>query len=64
MKTLRKSLCLFMALLMVFSCGGALIASAAEKDYDHYPLIYVTGVGSANIYYEDDPDKSPPALSY
>lgn len=56
MKLFKKVLCLALTLLMLFSCCST--AFAAET-YAHLPQVYVTGFQSANIYYEDDPEKKP-----
>ena len=56
MKLFKSALCLMMAIIMIFSCCSVALAS---KDYDHNPQVYVTGFQSANIYYEDDPEKKP-----
>ena len=56
MKLFKSALCLLMAVIMIFSCCSVAIA---VKDYDHNPQIYVLGLQSANIYYEDDPEKKP-----
>lgn len=56
MKKFKKAVSLAVTLLMLFSCCST--AFAAEI-YDHLPQVYVTGFQSANIYYENDPDKKP-----
>ena len=57
MNTIKKSINLIMALIMLLSCCTA-IAFAADS-YDHLPQIYVEGLDSKPIYYKDDPDKKP-----
>ena len=56
MKILKSALCLMMVAMMLFSCCSVAIA---VKDYDHNHQIYVLGLQSANIYYENDPEKKP-----
>ncbi len=56
MKMFKKTISLILALILVLSCGTA-IAFAADED--NLPLVYVTGFASANIYYENDPEKKP-----
>lgn len=55
MKLFKSSLCLLMAMIMVFSCCS--VAFAYEKE--EYPMVYLAGFGDTNIYYEDDPEKKP-----
>ena len=57
MKTLKKSLCLVLSLIMALTCFAAVTASAA--DYDHLPKVYVDGIGSRAVYMADDPEKKP-----
>ncbi len=67
--TLKKLFALILACMMVFSAvPAAFAANGTDKptastgkgdSYDHYPQIYVTGFQSANIYYENDPEKKP-----
>ena len=57
MKLFKSALSLLMAVIMIFSCCS--VALAATDEYDHLPQVYVTGFASANIYFENDPDKSP-----
>ena len=57
MKLLKSALCVIMAVITIFSCCS--VALAATDSYDHLPQVYVTGFASANIYYEDDPEKKP-----
>ena len=56
MKIFKSAICLILATIMIFSCCNSALA---VKDYDHLPQVYVTGFASANIYFENDPDKSP-----
>lgn len=58
MKRFKKVLSLILALITVFSCCSVAMAAVSEKNYDHLPQVFVTGLGSAKIYYEDDPDKT------
>lgn len=56
MKTLKKSLSLILALILIASCCSCIFASAAETKL---PKIYVNGVGSRAVYMADDPEKTP-----
>lgn len=56
MKFLKKSLSILLCTVMLFSCCGFILASAAET-YDHLPQVYVTGIGSRAVYYKDDPEE-------
>ncbi|MBR5437700.1 MAG: hypothetical protein IKV21_02155, partial [Clostridia bacterium] len=68
-RSLKKIISLMMAMLMLMSCSVVAFAangtdlptmpSGKGDSYDHYPQIYVTGFQSANIYYENDPEKKP-----
>ncbi len=58
MKLLKATVSLLLATIMIFSCCSTAFA-VVDDSYDHLPQVYVTGFASANIYYEDDPDKSP-----
>ncbi len=55
MKKSKRVICIVMTLLTIFSCCS--VASAAVDEYDHIPQVFVTGLGSAKIYYEDDPEQ-------
>lgn len=67
--TAKKILSLILSCIMVFSViPAAFAANGTDKPtmptgkgdaYDHYPQVYVTGFQSANIYYENDPEKKP-----
>ena len=57
MKLLKKSTSVILCLIMIFSCC-ALAVSAAERDYDHLPQVYVAGFESRRIYLKDDPNKT------
>ncbi len=56
MKILKKVLCLILALTVLLSCSSAAFG-AEEYEGDHLPQVFVTGIGSAKIYYENDPEK-------
>lgn len=60
MKLFKSIVCLVLALIMVFSCCSMAFAAEtkAAKDYDHLPQVFVTGIGSAKIYFEDDPEQT------
>ena len=55
-RKIKKSISLVMALLMLLGCCSSALAA---DTYDHLPQVYVTGFQSANIYYENDPEKKP-----
>lgn len=55
MKFLKSLLCIVLTLTVLLSCCSTAIA--VKDEYDHYPQVFVTGIGSAKIYYEDDPEK-------
>ena len=57
MKLFKKSISVILCLIMIFSCC-ALAVSAAERDYDHLPQVYVAGFESRRIYFKDDPNKT------
>ena len=57
MKLFKKSVSIILCIIMLFSCC-ALAVSAAEKDYDHLPQVYVAGFESRRIYLKDDPNKT------
>ena len=48
-----------MIIVMLLSCAIPVAATEAKDNYNHNPQVYVTGFASANIYYENDPDKKP-----
>ncbi len=56
MKNVKKLTGIILSVILVFSCCSTAFASYG---YDHLPQIYVTGFQSANIYYENDPEKKP-----
>lgn len=56
MKQMKKILSLILCVLMLFSlCGTALSAVAYQGE--HLPQIFVCGIGSRQVYYENDPEK-------
>ena len=57
MKTTKKVLCLVLSLLMIFT-SMVLVASAADKEAEKLPQIYVSGYESLRIHYKDDPNKT------
>ena len=57
MSFFKSVLCLLMTVIMIFSCCSVVLAGDYDK-YDHLPQVFVTGIGSAKIYFEDDPDKT------
>ena len=57
MKVLKSALSLCLAIVMIFTCFSTALA-VNNEEYDHLPQVFVTGIGSAKIYYEDDPDKT------
>lgn len=58
MKLFKSAISLVLALIMVCSCCSMAFAAETEDTYDHLPQVFVTGIGSAKIYYEDDPDQT------
>ncbi len=58
MKKFKKVFSLTIALLVVFSCCSAVLAAEENDTYDHLPQVFVTGIGSAKIFFEDDPDQT------
>ena len=56
---MKKFLSLLLVAVMVFACAVPAMAAETSDNYDHNPQVYVTGFASANIYYENDPDKKP-----
>ena len=56
MKSLKKIISFILCAVIVFGCFGSIFAYAA-KDYDHYPQVFVCGIGSRVVYYKDDPEK-------
>lgn len=59
MNRFKKVISLLLVLITAFSCCSVAFAAETKDDYDHLPQVYVTGYASANIYYEDDPEKKP-----
>ncbi len=59
MKFLKKQLCIILAAIMLLGCMSAAASAVEKDDYDHLPQVYVLGFGSTNIYYENDPEKTP-----
>ncbi len=59
MKILKKQLCIILAAIMLLGCMSTAVTAVEKDDYDHLPQVYVTGFASANIYYENDPEKKP-----
>ena len=60
MKALKKSLCLILSIVMMFSCF-ALSSEAITIDgeeIDHLPQVYVSGYESLSVHYKDDPNKT------
>lgn len=55
MKTLKKSLSLILALIMMLSCTS--VISYAVQDYDHLPQIYIEGFESKQIFHKDDTNR-------
>ena len=48
---MKKIISLILSLLMIFSCCGAVMASAAEPQY---PQVYVEGLESKGVFYKED----------
>ena len=46
---MKKIISLILSLLMIFSCCGAVMASAAEPQY---PQVYVEGLESKGVFYK------------
>lgn len=57
MKLFKSTLCLLLVAIMTFSCCSVAMA-AKPQEYDHLPQVFVTGIGSAKIYFEDDPEQT------
>ncbi len=57
MRFLKSTLSFCLAIIMIFTCFSTALA-VNNEEYDHLPQVFVTGIGSAKIYYEDDPDKT------
>lgn len=57
MKFLKSTLSFCLAIIMIFTCFSTALAADTDE-YDHLPQVFVTGIGSAKIYFEDDPDKT------
>ena len=55
---MKKIISLILSVLMVFSCVGAVTASAYSAD--HLPQIYVEGLESKGVYYKDDVNMENP----
>ncbi len=60
MKTLRKSLSIVLAIIMVLSCTYAMAGAIAYGDGDHLPQIYIEGFESKQIYREEDTAHTDP----
>ena len=58
MKTLKKSLSIFLALIMLMSCCS--IMSFAYENKNHLPQIYIEGFESKQIYHENDVNREDP----
>lgn len=58
MKKVKALVSLILALITLFSCCSVALGAEEKEDY---PLITVCGLGygCVNIYYEDDPEKTP-----
>ena len=54
---MKKILSILLSVLMVFSCCGAFMASAAEE---HLPQVYVEGLESKGVYYKEDTNMENP----
>lgn len=54
---MKKIISLILSLLMIFSCCGAVMASAAEP---HYPQVYVEGLESKGVFYKEDTNMENP----
>ena len=54
---MKKILSILLSVIMVFSCCGAFMASAAE---DHLPQVYVEGLESKGVYYKEDTNMENP----
>ncbi len=64
MKTLKKTLCMLLAVIMMLS-SAALTAGAADysfiidgEEIDHLPQVYVSGFETKAVYFKDDPTKA------
>ena len=60
MKTLRKSLSIVLAIIIVLSCTYAMAGAIAYGDGDHLPQIYIEGFESKQIYREEDTEHTDP----
>lgn len=56
MKLSKKIISFILCAVVIFGCFGFSISYAAD-DYDHYPQVFVCGIGSREVYYKDDPEK-------
>ena len=54
---MKKIISILLSIIMVFSCCGVMMASAAE---DHLPQIYVEGLESKGVYYKEDVNMENP----
>ncbi|MBR3817064.1 MAG: alpha/beta hydrolase [Clostridia bacterium] len=59
MKHFKQIVSVMLTLLVIFSCCSSALAVAAEvqPEEKQYPIVYVTGFGTTNLYYADDPEK-------
>lgn len=57
---MKKFISLFLSLVMIFSCCGAVMASAAEEKASHLPQVYVEGLESKGVYYKEDVNQENP----
>ncbi len=55
MKTLKKSLSIILALIMLLSCTSAV--SFAAEEFNHLPQIYIEGFESKQIFHKDDTER-------
>ena len=58
MKTLKKSLSVILALIMLLSCCS--VMAFAYESKSHLPQIYIEGFESKQIFHEDDKDHTNP----
>ncbi len=57
MKSFKRYISLLLAVVMLSLTFVS--SAAATQEYDHYPKIYVNGVGSRAVYMADDQEKKP-----
>lgn len=64
---MKKLISLILAILMIFSCAGSVMALDVDKIVpttwkfgDRYPMIYIDGIVSKGIYYKEDTQMENP----